>query len=321
MVSRRGAYLAYLGSGEFPVRVRVLGSESLAPGSTGLVRLHLADAAPLLPGDRFVLRESGRDETVGGGEVLDVAPVLPASKARPDRSIERVIAEHGWLETAELAALTGDSRPPTVGRWVVAPEALAATQDRLRHAWLRPHPSWAWRWRPSTSASGRVLAVLAQQEGIAVEGGRARPAERRDPLADHPFLAALAAAGATPPDPTGVDRAELREMVRRGLVVERDGIVFHPTAIDTAAAAAADPAATAPGRLHHGRSSARRWASPASTQSRWPTNSMRGPSPAAAATCASPAPASPPPDPPPRLKPKPHPVRPSLQTLHWPGCA
>ena len=28
-------------------------------------------------------------------------------------------------------------------------------------------------------------------------------------------------------------------MVRRGLVVERDGIVFHPTAIDIAAAAAA----------------------------------------------------------------------------------
>ena len=32
---------------------------------------------PLLPGDRYVLRETGRDETVGGGEVLDVHPVLP----------------------------------------------------------------------------------------------------------------------------------------------------------------------------------------------------------------------------------------------------
>ena len=50
-----------------------------------------------LPGDRYVLRESGRSETVGGGEVLDVAPVLPASKARPDRSVDRVIAERGWI--------------------------------------------------------------------------------------------------------------------------------------------------------------------------------------------------------------------------------
>jgi selenocysteine-specific elongation factor len=132
VVSRRGAYLAYVGSGEFPARVRVLGSESLAPGSTGAVRLHLACPVPLLPGDRFVLRESGRDETVGGGEVLDVAPVLPASKARPDRSSERVIAEHGWLETPEFAALTGEARPATIGRWVVAPAALAAMQDRLR---------------------------------------------------------------------------------------------------------------------------------------------------------------------------------------------
>ena len=55
------------------------------PGGEGLVRLHLATALPLLPGDRYVLRESGRDETVGGGEILDVAPVRPASRARPDR--------------------------------------------------------------------------------------------------------------------------------------------------------------------------------------------------------------------------------------------
>ena len=46
-------------------------------GSTSTSRV------PLLPGDRYVLRECGRSETVGGGEVLDVAPVLPASKVRP----------------------------------------------------------------------------------------------------------------------------------------------------------------------------------------------------------------------------------------------
>ena len=65
---------------------------------------------PLLPGDRYVLRETGRDETVGGGEVLDVAPVLPASRARPDRRIERVVAERGWVDADELEALTGECR-------------------------------------------------------------------------------------------------------------------------------------------------------------------------------------------------------------------
>ena len=82
-VTRRGAYLAYLGSGEHAVGLRVLGPEALWPGETGSVRLWLPGPLPLTPGDRYILREAGRAETVGGGEVLDVAPVLPASRAAP----------------------------------------------------------------------------------------------------------------------------------------------------------------------------------------------------------------------------------------------
>src|SRR5207247_95635 len=133
-VSRRGAYAAYLGSGEHPVRVRVLGREGIEPGGTGFVRLHLPVALPLLPGDRYVLRESGRGETVGGGEVLDVAPVLPASKAAPDRSVDRVVTERGWIEAAELERLTGERRPADLGRWVVARGEREATGDRVRNA-------------------------------------------------------------------------------------------------------------------------------------------------------------------------------------------
>ena len=36
--------------------------------------------------------------------------------------------------TTIVDALTGESRPPTIGRWVVAPDALAATVDRVRVA-------------------------------------------------------------------------------------------------------------------------------------------------------------------------------------------
>ena len=240
-VSRRGAYMAYIGSGEFPVRVRVLGSESLVPGSSGLVRLHLAHAGltvPLVPGDRFVLRESGRDETVGGGEVLDVAPLLPASKARPDRSVARVIAERGWVDAAELVALTGEAHTPTVGRWVVAPGALEHTIDTLR-ARIAAAPELGLEVAALDERERAALAVLAGRDGLAIEGGRARPAQQHDPLAQPPFLTTLEAAGAAPPDPAGVDRAELREMIRRGLVIERDGIVFHPSAIEAATAAAA----------------------------------------------------------------------------------
>ena len=74
------------------------------------MRLQLPVALPLLPEDRYVLRESGRDETVGGAEVLDVAPVLAASKARPNRSVDRVVDERGWVDAATLERLTGERR-------------------------------------------------------------------------------------------------------------------------------------------------------------------------------------------------------------------
>ena len=234
-VSRRGAYVAYLGSGEFPVKLRVLGREAIAPGGDGLVRLHLPVALPLVTGDRYVLRESGRDETIGGGEVLDVAPVLPASKARPDHDIDRVVAEHGWIDAAELLALTGVERAPTLGRWVVAPRALEATTQRVCERVALAGPMGL----DISAFDDLERAVLPGVAGIEVANGRAREAEVRDPLADHPFVASLAAGRFAPPDATGVDRTELRELVRRGLVVERDGVHFHPSAIDEAARAAA----------------------------------------------------------------------------------
>src|SRR5207249_1435621 len=225
-VSRRGAYVAYIGAGEFPVQVRVLGANAIMPGERGLVRLHLSAPLPLLPGDRYVLRESGRAETVGGGEVLDVAPVLPASRARPDRSVDRVVAERGWVEMDELEPLTGERRSATIGRWVVDPAALAATATAVRQALDRAGPLGL----DVATLDEHERAVLPTLEGVVVEGGRARAAAAADPLAGHPYVAALEAAPFSPPEPAGVDRAELRELVRRGVVVERDGCHFTPSA-------------------------------------------------------------------------------------------
>jgi selenocysteine-specific elongation factor len=55
------------------------GSKTLAPGARGFARVHLEDgAAPLLPGDAFVLRGFARmpggGSTLGGGRVLDAHP-------------------------------------------------------------------------------------------------------------------------------------------------------------------------------------------------------------------------------------------------------
>ena len=242
-MSRRGAYLAYIGSGEFPVKVRVLGEEAIQPGGSSAVRLHLASAVPLTPGDRFVLRESGRDETVGGGEVLDVAPVLPASKARPDRSIERVIAERGWVTADDLEALTGERREPTVGDGVVSQEWLDTTRTIIKARIAAAGELGL----DVAALDDRQRAVVPTVDGVTIETGRARLAGTDDRLATHPFLAALLAGGVAPPAPDGViGKAELRELVRRKLVVERDGVFFHPATIGAAARTAAGLLRTSP---------------------------------------------------------------------------
>lgn len=222
-VTRRGAYQAYIGSGEHAVALRVL-------GDTGFVRLHLPVPLPLLPGDRYVLRESGRGETVGGGEVLDVAPVLPAARARPSRDVDRVVAERGWVEVDGLERLTGERRPATVGRWVTSPAALAATEAAVREA----VETAGGLGLDVASLGERQRAVAERLPDMEVVEGRVRRRGVADPLASHPYVAALEAAPFAPPPPDGVDRAELRELVRRGLVVERDSIYFAASAVGRA---------------------------------------------------------------------------------------
>lgn len=238
-VGRRGAYLGYFGSGEHLVRLRpVGGAQSIA--SRGSVRIWLPEALPLVPGDHYVLRDAGRQETVGGGEVLDVAPRLPASKAAPTRSVERVVQERGWVEADELGRLTGVSAVPTLSRWVVSDKALADEQESLRARLARAGPLGL----DVSQLSERQRLVLGSLDGFVVDDGYARAGadvSGADRLLDeHPYLAALQASPFTPPDPNGVDRAQLRAMERRGLVVERDGVWFAASAVAAAAKVVAD---------------------------------------------------------------------------------
>jgi selenocysteine-specific elongation factor len=243
-VSRRGAFTVHLGSGEHPSGLRVLGSAALQPGETGFVRVHLPVALPLLPGDRYILRESGRGETVGGGEVLDVAPRLTAARARPSRSVDRVVAEWGWVEADRLERLTGERREPTVGSWVVHPPLLEEARSVLRAVVADGGLDVA-------RLSPKDRAVLATLDDVTVEGGRARPADASGSSAapsDHPYVAALDASPFSPPTPeeAGIDRREVRDLVRTGAVVERDGFHFSSSAVDRAARIVARVLAASP---------------------------------------------------------------------------
>jgi selenocysteine-specific elongation factor len=242
-VSRRGAFVAYIGAGEHPVRLRILGPDALEPGAGGSVRMFLPHALPLLPGDRFVLRESGRAETVGGGQVLDVDPRERASQARPDRSVDRVVRERGWVTVDELEKLTGERRDPDIGDWVVDPTALQTAIAGLRAELEVAGPLGL----DLAGLGEHGRAVVGLLDDVVVDGGHLRPADAVDTLADHPFVARLAAAPFAPPAPDDVDRGELRELVRRGDVVEQDGIFFAASGIVAAGELAARLLAEHPG--------------------------------------------------------------------------
>jgi selenocysteine-specific elongation factor len=240
-VERRGAYSLHAGSGDFAVRLRVLQGQGVDPGRTGWVRLWLrpGTALPLLPGDRYVLREAGRAETVGGGEILDVEPVLPASRAAPCRSVERVVRERGWVDADHLTRLTGEAVPPTVGRWVVDPTAWSSARDALVQrvtaaghdgvdlARLDDRQRALVGVTPGIEVvSGRVVAAAEAQRGLSPEAGRA--------------LGALEAGGWSPPTLPISDRGALRELQRAGLAVEAGDTWFATSAIRSAVSGLAE---------------------------------------------------------------------------------
>lgn len=228
--------MAYLGSGEFPVRVRVLGPDEIQPGAEGAVRLHLPVGLPLLPGDRFILRESGRGETLGGGEILDVDPIVAAGKAQPDRRVDRVIAERGRVDVDRLFLLTGERRDADVGNWAVDPEVLKTSRAELAEAIAEAGSLGL----DIATLDDFGRAMLDTLTDVTVDHGHVKAVDAVDTLTGHPFIDALEASPFAPPDPTGIDRAELRELVRRGDVVEEGGVYFAASAVGAAARVVAE---------------------------------------------------------------------------------
>lgn len=234
-VGRRGNYMLYIGSGEFPVTLRVIGADHISSGQVGLVRLRWNTDIAILPGDRFILRETGREETIGGGEVLDIDPLLPIARASPERSVQRVVDERGWISQHELEMLTGETVVPTVGDWVVSPFELESTihiiQQRIANSGnLGVELS---------SFSEHELAVVGLVPNIQIITGRVFSGAD-DGVANHPYIDEFLRAGCTPPSQQGLDSTIIRQLVQRSIFVNCDGIIFHSQAIVMATAAAKD---------------------------------------------------------------------------------
>ena len=163
----RGAYLLYAGAAETAVRLQPLDAIEVPPGEHALVRLHLDAPLVLDPFEPVVLRDSGRDQTVGGGPVLDPFPPsavrgtaarvrrveeLEAREAAGrHRLVARVLAERSLVAMADLPALAAVGREQADGMLDAAAEQGQARRGRAV-AWA---PA-AWR-----QAKESVLAAVA----------------------------------------------------------------------------------------------------------------------------------------------------------------
>jgi selenocysteine-specific elongation factor len=116
---------------ETVAEISLHGVKQLAPGSQAFARLKLPEPALLLPGDRFIMRQFSPVVTIGGGVVLDPAPIpgmpereaflevlsaadpVPVLMARIARRgpggilMSQLAAETGWTRDAIEARLAG----------------------------------------------------------------------------------------------------------------------------------------------------------------------------------------------------------------------
>ena len=139
-VTSRGAFKVYAGAKEADARIRFLEGNRLEPESPAFARVRTSTPLVLAVGDRVVLREAGRRQTVAGGVVLDLAPSkaalaparLAARLAASPRDLPALLVqERGAVPVDDVPLLVGAAADPTstVGRWAVAPavrEACAA---------------------------------------------------------------------------------------------------------------------------------------------------------------------------------------------------
>jgi selenocysteine-specific elongation factor len=238
-VSRRGNFLFYFGSDEIPGTLRVMGPGSLKPGSSGAARLFLDRPVALAPNDRFIVRETGRDETVAGGTVLDVDPVVPMKRADPSADLAHFIDERGVVSPNHLFLRTGHVVEPSVDDVIFSSAVLTAAKSRLLDLLSEAGSEGV---DPGTLPDHlRHVAHTLRQTEAATESGRLyQPEHAPSQRASDPIVDAFISAGFVPPDPTSFDRNELRRLVQRGLLVNLDGVFFAATTLDTAHAVARD---------------------------------------------------------------------------------
>ncbi len=106
------------GTFECQARMHLLNKDELTGGEEAIVQLHLNKKAILLPKDKFIVRNSSGDKTLGGGMVIEAAPLHHRRRtAKLVASIEQYAAtinSDNSLEAMLVALVKKEFRPFTV---------------------------------------------------------------------------------------------------------------------------------------------------------------------------------------------------------------
>jgi selenocysteine-specific elongation factor len=118
------------GTYEAQARVHLLDCDHLSPLDEALVQIHLAHPGVAQFNDRFVLRSTSSDATIGGGAVLDATPLH--HRRRPGNLVAGLQQLAGGSPAALIAAEVrkypaGVLEPTLAGQLNLAPAEIRET--------------------------------------------------------------------------------------------------------------------------------------------------------------------------------------------------
>ena len=220
-VSHRGSFMLHVGTNAQSASIRVIGASTIAPGESQAIRVRVAEPLALSPSDRFLLRDTGSNVTIGGGVILDVDPRQRLSRSQPNGTTDSQLEHRGFITVEEALRLTGLHLTPRFGRWVCTETAYQQTVDVLSS-------------RISASGSIDVSLLSEAERDLVLEGkefvvadGHVRRADTVDPLLQHPYVEMFRRAGVQTPETKTLDRNIIRLLVNKGIIFEHDFIAFH----------------------------------------------------------------------------------------------
>jgi selenocysteine-specific elongation factor len=254
-LAKRSALDVHVGSGQHHATVRTLDADGR------YARVRFDRPLPLAPDDQLVLRSSARQTTIGGAVVLDVAPAPRVADAvnrlrRP--FAQRLLATTPWLRTDDAIALgaspahtdaivhelVAENLATMVEDWVVADDELARVVQGavdLVDAHHRAHPADAGADIAALAQSlhverAQLRVALATADALVVERDVVRRPDHRSGAEQDDgrrLRDALESAPFAPPAPAdlGIDGAVVRALVRDGVAVDLDGVVFAASAL------------------------------------------------------------------------------------------